>query len=137
MPSICIRRPKEWMNRLRRYELYLDGKSAGKIKNDDIQEFQVPPGEHTLHARVDWCGSKDYRFNIAEGETKYLKISGFRHSNWIMPLGLITVLAEVALRRMIGSTLSLLLLLPFGLILLYYFTIGRKSYLLLREDELR
>jgi hypothetical protein len=130
------------MNRLRRYDLLLDGKTVGKIKNDEIIELDISEGRHTLKGSIDWCTSNELDFNVSEGEIKYLKISGFKHSGWIMPtLSVILLFHMLVLQRVFRrmhaellNNLFFAFIIACGLFLLYLFTFGRKKYLWIRED---
>jgi hypothetical protein len=130
------------MNKLRRYELLLDGKTVGKIKNDEIMELDISEGKHALKGRIDWCTSNEFDFDVSEGEIKYLKIGGFKHSRWLMPtLSVIMLLGILVLqpifRRMHAKFLDNLFfgfIIICGLFLLYLFTFGRKRYLWIRND---
>ena len=140
MAKIVITRPKEWVNRMRKYQLVLDGNKTGKIKNDEIVELDVTAGRHTIEAKVDWAGSSIYELEITEGETKYLTVSTFKHANWLMPTGSILIITYILLLRNVLDTRNTAIdnvfhvfLVLYLLIIVYFLSIGRKKYLWLRE----
>jgi len=133
--KITITRPKEWTNRLRSYSLYLDDQKLGTLANDEIKTFEVPPGTHTLRAKVDWCGSREVEFNLAGGEMKYFHLSAFRYSNFIMLLFSVIVILHFLLRRFAGFPYLVWLVIPGFLVLVYYLTVGRNNYLWLRQSD--
>lgn len=53
MSKLAIKRPSEWINVIRNYSVYLDGKKVGVIENDDIQVFDIEPGHHELKIKID------------------------------------------------------------------------------------
>lgn len=141
MSKIVITRPKEWINRFRKYKLKLDGKEIDAIKNDEILEMKVAPGKHVLLAAIDWTTSNTYEFDIAEGETLYIKISAFKHANWLMPATSILFLLYITVFRNkfdLKDTLwekAYWVILIFSVALFFYhLTIGRKRYLWLRKN---
>jgi len=69
MPLVTIIRDAGYVDRLRAYQIMIDGQTVGELKNGEIKQFSVPAGQHQLAVKVDWCGSKRVHFKIAEGET--------------------------------------------------------------------
>lgn len=69
MPSkLILGRPDEKMDRRRKYKIFMDGKELCEISNKSKLEFDIEDGEHTLTAKVDWCGSHPFDFEC-ENET--------------------------------------------------------------------
>jgi len=141
MSKIVVSRPKEWINRRRAYKLKLDDQDLGEIKNDQILEFEVAPGRHSLRAIVDWTSSNTWDMEIAEGETHYIRLSAFKHANWLMPSGSILIMLYViVLRRTFQLGNTIWEKIYWGILILYvgvfafYLTLGRKRYLWLRTD---
>ena len=58
-----------WRDRFRRYELLLDGQAAGPVKNGEVIELLVAPGQHVLKVKIDWKGSDEKRFTIEANQT--------------------------------------------------------------------
>jgi hypothetical protein len=67
-----IARPKSpYMDRWRRYRVHLDGAEIGSIKNDEVREFAIEPGEHDVRLIIAWEGSDVLRFSVGPRETAY------------------------------------------------------------------
>lgn len=138
MAKIKIKRTNEWNNRTRQIGVYLDNNKIGTILNGETKEFNVPSGQHTVRAKIDWCGSKDLTCQINENEIKIVTISSFKYGNYLMPgfVGL-TVLYFI-LKKFVDSQFADILLVITLLILLliaYYLTVGRRSYLQIKEKQ--
>lgn len=141
MAKILITRSNEWTNRRRKFQLELDGTKLGPIKNDEVLEFEVTPGQHSLIAKMDWLSSNAYEINIGVNENRYLRISGFKYSNVIFTIIPIVILAYMLVvgkvMRMENERADYVLWGIVGtylLIVIYCMTLGRKRYLWLRED---
>jgi hypothetical protein len=135
MPVIRIHRVNEYTNKLRSYQLYIDGKKAGQIRNGEIKEFEVMPGSHKVIARIDWASSKEIKIEVGEDEVKELQVRGFRNGNWLIPISFLIIALHFILRFTVGFDYLIFLIIPGFTILVYYNTIGRKEYLRLREKE--
>ena len=135
MPLIIINRKDEWMNRLRRINVYLDGEITGTIANGETKAFEVSEGWHQLYSKIDWCSSRTRPFTIAEGETKTFELSSFKMAAWLMPVALCLIIINYLLLTTTQVRIGLWFLVPAFLVLVYFLTIGRKDYLLLKELE--
>ena len=137
MAKLIIKRTSEWNNRMRDIGIYLDGEKMGVIGNGEIKEFEVDPGEHTLESKIDWCGSEPLKMNLSDNETKKIELSGFKLGKYMMPITLIISILYFAFGQQLNldSMPFLLLILPFGLYLVYHLTLGRNKYLRLEESE--
>ena len=135
MAKLIIKRTWEWNNRMRDIGIYLDGEKIGVIGNGEIKEFEIEPGEHTLNSKIDWCGSKTLKMNLTDSETKQVELSGFKLGNIMMPIVLIISIIYFAFGEKLNFNplLFLVLILPFGLHLVYHLTLGRNKYLRLEE----
>ena len=56
------------LDRLRSYEVLLDGNLVGRINAGEVFEYDISPGEHGLQLKIDWCGSPTLDFAIEDGE---------------------------------------------------------------------
>ncbi len=142
MSKLIIIRPREWVNRSTKYKLILDGIELDTIKNDEIKEFNITAGRHTLKARMNWMSSREYTFDLKDDEIKYLKLSVSKRSGlWRMAGGFVLLFYMFVIRPLfkteqtVWETVFHSVLLFFALILLYDITLGRKSYLNLREND--
>ena len=135
MGKLIISRKLEWNNKLRQIGIYMDGQKIGTIGNGEIKTFDVPDGNHSIKAKIDWCGSRESAFSISGEEKKYFKLSGFKYSNIIMPMALVIVILSLLLRKLFHIDYAAWLILPVFLMLLYYLTFGRNDYLTLKQTE--
>jgi hypothetical protein len=133
MATIKLQRTSEYVNKLRDYQIYIDGKKIGTIANSETKEFETTNGQHSLVAKIDWCSSPEITFDLNNSQNKEFKIGGFKNGNWIMPIGLFLVLLGFILNQFLNSIWSLFIALPVLAIFVYYLTIGRKKYLTLTE----
>lgn len=125
----------------RRIEVFLNGKSIGCFPNGKSREFDIPSGQHKLKAKSRWYGSKEMNFTLFNKEKKTFVIS--RNMFLIRPLavlGLIDAFLVIFGRNqhpehkfiIIFKTVGGLL---FILMIVYYLTIGRSNYLIIKEKS--
>lgn len=81
MGTITISRESQFMNKMRSYDIYVDGEKIGEIKNGGTEELPVPPGEHVIQLQIDWCKSKEIPFRLSEGEKQSFQC-GSRLKGW-------------------------------------------------------
>ena len=74
MAKIKIQRTSKFTNKMRDYQIFIDGQKVGKISDGETKEFEVTTGKHSVTAKVDWCSSPDVLINIGDGETKCLAV---------------------------------------------------------------
>lgn len=135
MPIITITRNNEFINRLRPYRIYMDGKPLGKIANGKTMEFTVPAGTHTLQAKIDWCGSAEVPFSVQEGDAATFHVGGFKGARIFIPAAIGLIVMQIVLSFFFDSnwlSIPALIILAF---LIYIFTIGRNRYLTLSETN--
>lgn len=133
MPTIKIQRIKEFNNSMRDYKIFIDGKQVGTIAYGETKDFTTSAGKHNVTAKIDWCSSPDILIDVKENETIALNISGFKISKWLILLMLGIIVLHLILSVTIGFYMvKFLLVLPF-ITLIYYLTIGRKEYLVIRK----
>ena len=132
MATIKIKRTNDYVNMLRDYHLFIDGQKIGTIGNDQIKEFDIPIGQHSLIAKIDWCSSPDFSFETNGKDSKILLLGGIRNWRWIMPLSSIFVLLSLLLKNVSYYISTVLVLIPF-LYILYYLAIDRKNFLTIKE----
>jgi hypothetical protein len=69
MAVLRIRRSTGQIDRYRAYQIILNDRNVGKVKNDEIVELNISSSRHELYLKIDWCESDAIQFNIAEGDT--------------------------------------------------------------------
>ena len=58
------------------FEIVLDGKDTGKIKNHETVEKTIEPGNHEVQIRAGRYSSREYSFNISDGDEVNLRCHG-------------------------------------------------------------
>ena len=134
MAKINIRRTNEYNNRMRDYQIYIDNKKVGTIENGGNKDFEIEEGKHIIEAKIDWCGSPKVTVEIKNGETKSLKVGGFKYGKWLMPIALILILLHFLLEHFFDFDYIIFLVYPMFFLLVYYLTIGQKKYLTLISE---
>lgn len=132
MSTLRIKRTSEYINRMRKIDVLVDGVKVGSVTNGQSIDFDIKHGEHKVVAEIDWCKSQEVSININENETKTLTLGSFRFGNNIFPYSLLIFPLHFILNRFLHFEYLIYLMYPFGIIMLYYFTIGRKHYLKLK-----
>ena len=66
---ITITRGKAYSDRLRKYNVVLDGNVIGKISEGQSISYNENPGTHTLRIRIDWGGSNEIKFKSVANDT--------------------------------------------------------------------
>lgn len=135
MPKLVIKRNSEWANKMRSFELYLNGRKFADIKDKQVVSFEIPEGKYQLLARIDWCGSKPLNIEIAEGKIKRVEVKGFIFSKYLLPLAVTTGLLYFGIyfKYNINSLFLATLIMFFFGYMLYFMSFGRNQYLRLEE----
>jgi hypothetical protein len=137
MVKIKIQRTNDYINAVRNYRLFIDGQKVGTISNGQRKEFEIPPGRHSLVAKIDWCSSPELTIEINENDSKTFIVSSLKYWKWFLPLVLIICTVTLILPHAPYSYYKLFLILPIFLFFIYYLTFGRKKYLMLQEKSNR
>lgn len=135
MSVIIIQRHSEYVNSFRNYQIFIDGVEAGKVRNGETKSYPVTAGRHKVMAKIDWCGSEEAQVDLREGETVTFTVSGFRFSNWLMPLGSGVIALHFILDMTLGFSYLIFIVFPVFLALIYLLTFGRNKYLRLQLSE--
>ena len=133
---IRIKRSGEFLNTFRDYIIYVDKKQRGKVSSAGTIDIEVPGGSHAIYAEIDWCYSPTIAFDIKKGEVRTFKVSGFKYANRLIPAALFLIVSYYILKIAFNIEAFLLMVAAFPalLVLLYYYTLGRKNYLTLVEE---
>jgi len=134
MAEIYIHRNSEWANRMRDFELYLNGTKIGNIGDREVKKFTVSPGIYELKAKIDWCGSKPLAFTLGNDQHMHIQVSGFIMSKYYLPAALLLSLLYVFLYLKYDHNslvLGVILMVLFGY-LVFYISFGRNHYLRLQ-----
>lgn len=135
MPELIIKRNSEWANKLRTFDLYLNGTKVSEINDNELISIDIPEGKYILEAKIDWCSSKPLNFQLAEGEHKRIEINGFLYSQYFLPAAIFIALLYFAIYfKFQTNSLFLGTILMFFLgYLLFFLSFGRSHYLRLIE----
>jgi hypothetical protein len=135
MAKIIIHRHKEFINRARNFKIVLDINEAGTLAYNSILELNVSEGSHILKAKIDWCESQELTLDINDNEVKEYEVKSFTLGKYLSPLPLVIILFDFLLKRFFNFEYLIYLIVPLALIMLYYLTIGRNHYLVLKEKQ--
>jgi len=133
MATIKFRRSNDYINAPRNYRLFVDGQKIGTISNNQTKDFEIPAGQHTLIAKIDWCSSPELSFELNDNDSKTFLVGGLKNGNWIFPLIMIMFVLSLLLPNTSINYYKLIFVLPPLLFILYILTIGRKDFLTLIE----
>lgn len=64
---VVERPPAKWRDRLRRYVILVDAEEVGRLTHGESLSVLLPPGPHTLQARIDWTGSEAIEIDVKGG----------------------------------------------------------------------
>jgi hypothetical protein len=67
------RAPGGWRDRLRRYQVMIDGEQVATIKHGERLELPVPPGRHTVYLQISWARSPQLEVAVAPGDVVSLE----------------------------------------------------------------
>lgn len=68
--TIEITRRNDFFGRFRRLVLLVDGEVAARLKIRSTQIVEVPPGDHALQLKMDWCTSASVKISLRAGEQR-------------------------------------------------------------------
>ncbi|MGE0089738.1 MAG: hypothetical protein AB7S50_09735 [Bacteroidales bacterium] len=135
MAKIILSRKKEWANRARKFNVFIDGEKKDVIGNGEIKEFELTPGNHKIFLKVDWCSSPELDIYLNEERAKTIEVCGFKANRWLMPLmyGILGIyfISVFVLKKDIKEIMFLVF--PIALVYIYYLTLGRKKYIEITE----
>lgn len=142
--KITIYNKKQSANKLRKITILLDGKYCCAVANGASRTVALQPGTHTLKAKIDWCGSTPFSFEIKDGEQLNIALScNYQPTTSILDkLHIVIFFGGLLLNLYFKSATFLWSILGFSLLyqiweahkrngkgILYYLTIGQKKYL--------
>ena len=68
-----FRVPGGWKDRLRRYQVVIDGEQVASIKHGERVDLPVTPGKHTVFMQISWARSPRLELDIAPGQVVTLE----------------------------------------------------------------
>ena len=139
MQTISILRLYEVNLLYRRIGVYLDGNFIGNFPKGNSKEIELPAGQHRLVAKTRWGGSKELNFTLFNKENKSFIISTNRFLvRTIAILGLFDAFLLISGRNYQSEhkfilTFKTLAGVTFLMMVVYFLTIGRNNYLIIKE----
>ena len=67
--TIKLERESKYMDRIRKYQVIVDGEEVGTIKNGESATFKIAPGPHELVLQIDWASSPPVTIDARPGGT--------------------------------------------------------------------
>ncbi len=67
--TVRVSRVSSYADRLRAYEVFIDGQPVGPLRAGEDLEVKVQPGPHHMIVKIDWCSSKPIQFTLTSGDT--------------------------------------------------------------------
>lgn len=93
MGTLRFRRPAQYADFFRNYQLFVDGVRVGEIDAGWQVQIAVPAGIHEVVARLDWCSSNTLRVAVSEGATHAIEVgTNLRGWRLLFILAYITIL---------------------------------------------
>jgi hypothetical protein len=129
MAIIKIYRPREYYNFISDYHIFFDGEDIGTISYHETKEVQTVSGTHVLVLKADWCSSQKIIFDIKEEEIKAFTV----RVNLVFPIFSGLLLLYFILKSIMNFPCDIFFPISILLVFAYYFTIGKKKYLVLME----
>src|SRR5438105_13908739 len=70
MSSIVVHRSASWLDKVRAYQIFVDGKRVGSVKDGTEVAIETTAGIHTVQLRIDWCSSPELQLEVANGKVE-------------------------------------------------------------------
>lgn len=81
--EVIFKRPKQFIDRLRSYEIFINCVSVGKINAGGELKANIESEAILVEARIDWCSSEKYEFkSVKEGQI-FEVINPSSYKSWI------------------------------------------------------
>jgi len=81
--TLTVERPSgHWIDRSRAYQIVVDGAVKGVVRCGRELSLALPPGTHTVSAKLNWTGSESIPVHLGPGATVRLRVEprGTRHA---------------------------------------------------------
>ncbi|MCM4158164.1 hypothetical protein [Gramella sp. AN32] len=135
MPRIIINRNSEWANKWKNFDLFLNDEHLSVIEDKETLTFNLPKGSYILRAKMDWCSSQSYYFELQENQDRYFEVTGFIFSKYLLPLafGCFVFFWVIYFLYDFHSISLAFILMAFMGYILYFMSIGRNQFLQIKE----
>jgi hypothetical protein len=90
MAEIALTRPGGYKtDRLRAYQIHIDGKRVGEIRPGKTEVFEVPSGRHALQLKQDWTSSEKLQVDLdADDRLQFVCAPKVKENGVTMMIGL-------------------------------------------------
>ena len=134
MATIVIKRKTNYTGYFRNYQIILDGKKIGTIKNGETKEFETTSGQHHIQSKVDWYSSPELSLTLSDEYKKEIIIGDSEYGRLLLVgLGIILFGTNIINASHLNPIYRLFSILPLIVLIVYYSTIGRKKYIAIKE----
>lgn len=89
MAKIIVNRSSSIFNGTRSFDIWIDNKKAGSIKNGSSEEFNIAEGEHIIQCKLMWYASNPVTVTLKSDQVKVLKVAPHPRQ-WIV-LGIVLI----------------------------------------------
>jgi hypothetical protein len=62
--KLILRRERNFVDFFGKYRVYINGHERGRIRCGGTFECELEPGAHSMHLKIDWCGSNSVSFVV-------------------------------------------------------------------------
>ncbi len=138
MAKIIINRGSSIFSSMRSFDVWIDGKNAGFIKNGSSDEFVLPQGVHSIQCKVSFFSSNLQTVELSEDQVKVLAVS-IRSQRFIFLY--VFIAAFMLLPNFLSyplpewyKTLRVVFLVAIIIYMSFLMIFLRKSHLKLEED---
>lgn len=81
MPKITIIRASEWNSLRKKIDIYIDDKEVGYIGAEEVAQFEVSPGKHTLMLKNLWpARNTSLEVDLSDNQDKMIRVSSSTQS---------------------------------------------------------
>jgi len=63
-----------WSDRLRSYDVVLDGREVARLKNGASASPEVAAGQHEIEAKIDWVSSNRVSLDLSDEDAVHLAV---------------------------------------------------------------
>jgi hypothetical protein len=82
-----IMRRKRFVDALRRYTISVNARNVGSVPHGGILTIELPAGEASIEATIDWCKSAPIRVAVEPNQVTQVEVS----NNWGALLSIIAI----------------------------------------------
>jgi len=132
MSTLIIKRSDNY-NKSRDYQIFLDEENIGTISNNQTKIFEVQEGQHTLVAKIGWWSSSKISLKLHDDEQKNFTVSGFKNGESILIIAAGLLGFNFISKFLFNNDFEVMLTIPALLLIIYYLTLGQKTYLVFSE----